>query len=181
MARADETFRNFETRVILREAKGMRSRDRFFMIGPGNPGALLHVVYGASTYATPLAAGINANGILLERNTLTGAVFRVMLTRNAEVTDAYINYGAHDRLTVNLALAANAGIIVRPAISESYGLAGGMFDDPEPFDPLDEAAQTLPAISEPAPLPAPPRAWAIVLTFRSWFVGLAFRFGRRRQ
>ena len=174
------------TQFILSEASQVRSRDRLYMIGAGDPGLLLNVTITgspATSFAVPAVTPNNINGILLERQLLTGAQLRVMLTRQAEVNDAYIQYGGFNRLTVNLALAVNAGIIVRDAIAESPGIAGGIFDDPPPDQFAEPETATVPATVEPAPPPAVPsglHGWAIVLSLGRWAFGLALRWGRRR-
>lgn len=185
MPRVDQEQKDISTQVVLSEAHPRSRSNDIFLIGLGEPGALLHVFYNIATpYALPLGVAVNANGVLLERSTFGGAHNALLLVRDAEVNDAYIDYGIHNRLAVNLALAVNANIIVRSAIAESAGLAGGMFDDFPPPGPIEgDEAEILPAAIEPPSPPAHPegmRGWALVLTFRRWVVGLAVRWGRRR-
>lgn len=186
MPRATEAI--IPTRFILSEAEGAaRSRDYVFMIGVADPGALLSVHFDSSPpYATPVVIANNANGILIERSPTAGARYRVMLTRDAEVNDAYIHYGNFNRGAVNLALAVNANIIVREAIAERSGIAGIFDPVPEPDgvlpdEPVVDATDlAIPATSGPPASPAGWHGWALVLTFHRFVFGAMFRWGRRR-
>jgi hypothetical protein len=86
----------------------------------------------------PVAAGAEATaaGILLYAvNPTDGPVNATVVTRHAEVTDAYLQYGGADPVAINTALAAK-GIIVRDAVLKNVMPAGFAPDEPPAGPPV---------------------------------------------
>lgn len=145
---------DFATPFLLREASGSRSREELFVIGVGVhvPGEIMRVQrVGDAVWASPIQAAGEANAILAQYYEGRGAQLKIVVVRDAEVSDVHLHYRGVDREAVNQALASNANIIVLPAVLEhSVVITGG---DPEPVPtppPLPADAPAIIAVSAAA-------------------------------
>lgn len=93
--------------------------------------------------------------------------------RNCELNDAYIRYRTFNRADTNEFLRQHR-MIVRPGMHADSVPAAFADDDPA------AATAALPIPVEPGPLiGAAQQMWAVMLTFRSWWVAFVMRWGRR--
>lgn len=146
---------------LLNEANGYRSRDVIqvpqapppgmwpgsFVDATGGPAATAGAITGILAYAT---------------NPADGPYNQTVIARDAEVTDAYLHYGALDPVAVNARL-ATLGIIVRAGVFKNVTPPGFAPDQPPSGPPVSgiqsvgtdgqPAAPESPAPEQPQPLP----------------------------
>lgn len=195
MARAAQQPWNYIP--LLTEAEFARSREPHLAAGGVLPGDLLTEVGNLATTAPdlpPLGPGPDANSprwIALSRSETATPSTILVLARDAEINDGYINYRTLGRYNVDRILGLYS-IIVRPGVfqvSANFSAAG---IDPTSGEPLPEGEESraivpieaarggeVEAVANAPLVVLAARGWAIMLHFRSYFIAFAMRWGRR--
>lgn len=131
---------------LLSEAPGYRSREAITAAAGNYPVGSLFTLTGA------VATAANADCISLYPISSAQTDRRIaVIARDAEVTDAYINYGALDQTATNTRLLTR-NIVVRQGVLAQAQVAPSA-DEMPPVEEEEEPPQ--PAPSQPPPQPAP--------------------------
>ena len=143
---------------LLNEANGERSRD-VMQVPQAPPPGLWPGSFVDITGAPAATAGAIVGILCYATNPADGPVNVTVIARDAEVTDAYLHYGALDPVAVNTQLATK-GIIVRAGVFKNVTPPGFAPDQPPSGPPVSGIQSLSPepppeGSVEAAPTPAP--------------------------